>query len=420
MPGMLWGKALRSPHPHAKIVSINTDKAAAVKGVKAVMTGADLADFPVEKPVMVGLTDMRWVSRNIMARDKVLYAGHAVDAVAAISPRIAEEALELIEVEDAMVPDAPVLHDFIRTAGVEPKPETASNIASRVQYAVGDVAAGFAAADVIVERDFKTAPVHHGYIEPHACVVSLAKDGQATIWSSSQGQFMVRNATAKLTGMSLADIKAIPSEIGCGFGGKTIVYLEPLAMVMARKSGYPVKMQMTREEVFHATGPTSGSVSTVKVGAAKDGTITAIQTVFKFQSGAFQGSPVGNACRYGIAAYDIENAEVAGYDVVCNRPKTNAYRAPGAPIGCFSVESALDDLAIELGMGPLALWERMRLSRVLRRSAASRWGRSVLRRRSAPLGRTRIPLLHLGRTRGGALLPVSGAMRAVRRAPFCT
>jgi CO/xanthine dehydrogenase Mo-binding subunit len=282
MPGMLWGKALRSPHPHAKIVSINTDKAAAVKGVKAVMTGADLADFPVEKPVMVRPTDMRWVSRNIMARDKVLYAGHAVDAVAAISPRIAEEALELIEVEDAMVPDAPVLHDFIRTAGVEPKPETASNIASRVQYAVGDVAVGFAAADVIVERDFKTAPVHHGYIEPHACVVSLAKDGQATIWSSSQGQFMVRNATAKLTGMSLADIKAIPSEIGCGFGGKTIVYLEPLAMVMARKSGYPVKMQMTREEVFHATGPTSGSVSTVKVGAAKDGTITAIQTVFKF------------------------------------------------------------------------------------------------------------------------------------------
>mgnify|MGYP003700669497 CR=1 FL=1 len=367
-PGMLWGKTLRSPHPHARIRGIDTSKAEALPGVRAVMTGADLPTFPLDTPVMVGPADMRWVSRNVMARDKALYAGHVVAAVAATSPAIAEAAAQLIEVdyevlpyvidvEDAMRDDAPILHDHLRTGGVEPKPETASNVANRVRFAVGDVEKGFAEADVVVERSFRTAPVHQGYIEPHACVVSLAKDGQATIWSSSQGHFMVRNATAKLTGMSVADIKAIPAEIGGGFGGKTIVYLEPLAMTLARKSGRPVKMQMTREEVFHATGPTSGSVSRVKIGATKDGRITAAEGVFKFQSGAFPGSPVGNACRYGFAPYVIPNADVVGYDVVCNRPKTNAYRAPGAPIGCFAVESVMDELAIELGMDPLALRE---------------------------------------------------------------
>ncbi|MEQ9125929.1 MAG: molybdopterin-dependent oxidoreductase, partial [Alphaproteobacteria bacterium] len=135
-----------------------------------------------------------------------------------------------------------------------------------------------------------------------------------------------------------------------GFGGKTIVYLEPLAMTLAKMSGRPVKMQMTREEVFRATGPTSGSASVVRMGATKDGRITAASGIFMFQSGAFPGSPVGNACRYGFAPYAIEHADVVGYDVVCNRPKTNAYRAPGAPIGCFAVESVVDELASAIGM----------------------------------------------------------------------
>ena len=267
---------------HARIKSIDLEKSAALPGVKAVMSGADLVDFPIDTPVMVGPADMRFVSRNVMARDKALYAGHAVAAVAAISAAVAQRALALIavdyevlphviDVEDAMKPDAPVLHDFLRTAGIDPKPTTASNVASRLEFLIGDLDAGFAAADIIVERTYKTKPVHQGYIEPHACVISVAKDNQATIWSSSQGHFMVRNATAKMTGMAVADIRAIPAEIGGGFGGKTIVYLEPLAMVLARKSGFPVKMVMTREEVFRATGPTSGSWDTVKIGATRDG-----------------------------------------------------------------------------------------------------------------------------------------------------
>ncbi|MDE0724990.1 MAG: xanthine dehydrogenase family protein molybdopterin-binding subunit [Alphaproteobacteria bacterium] len=363
-PGMLWGKVLRSPHPHAIITSINLDKASALPGVRAVMRGDDLADIPLDKPLMVGPADMRFVSRNVMARDKVLYAGHAVAAVAAISPRIAQDALALIEVEyqilphvidveEAMRADAPVLHDFLRTGGVTPKPETPSNVANRLEFKIGDLEAGFAAADVIVERTYRTKPIHQGYIEPHACLVSLAKDGQATIWSSSQGHFMVRNATAKLTGMSVADIRAIPAEIGGGFGGKTIVYLEPLAMVLARKSGAPVKMVMSREEVFRATGPTSGSWNNVKIGATKDGKITAGSATFRFQAGAFPGAPARPAAMCAFAPYHIENVETVGIDVVMNRPKSNAYRAPGSPIAAHAVETTMDELADELGIDPV-------------------------------------------------------------------
>jgi CO/xanthine dehydrogenase Mo-binding subunit len=245
------------------------------------------------------------------------------------------------------------LHDFLRTGGVDPKPESASNVASRLEFKLGDLDAGFAAADVIVERTYKTKPVHQGYLEPHACLVSVAKDGQATIWSSSQGHFMVRSATAIMTGLNVADIRAIPAEIGGGFGGKTIVYLEPLALIMARISGFPVKMVMTREEVFLATGPTSGSWNTVKIGATKEGKITAATATFRFQAGAFPGSPARPAASCAFAPYEIENVQAIGYDVVMNRPKSNAYRAPGAPIAAFSVESAIDELARKLGLDPV-------------------------------------------------------------------
>lgn len=364
MPGMIWGKILRSPVPHARIKKIDTSRAAELKGVKAVITGADLVDFDIEEPVMVGPADMRFVSRNVMARDKVLYAGHALAAVAATTPAIADAALALIDVEyeelpfvidvdEAMRDDAPILHDFIRTAGVEPAPEKPSNVASRMAFTLGDSASAFADADVVIERDFKTKPVHQGYIEPHACLVSVASDGRATIWSSSQGHFMVRNATAKMTGAKLSDIRAIPAEIGGGFGGKTIVYLEPLAYVLAKKSGAPVKMVMTREEVFRATGPTSGSSNTIKIGATKDGRIVAAEATFRFQSGAFPGSPVRAASNCAFAPYAIDNVTVVGYDVVANRPKCNAYRAPGSPIAAFCVEAVIDELALELGVDPL-------------------------------------------------------------------
>ncbi|MBM3622636.1 MAG: xanthine dehydrogenase family protein molybdopterin-binding subunit [Alphaproteobacteria bacterium] len=358
MPGMIWGKVLRSPHAHARIKSIDTSAAEKLPGVKAVMTSKDVVHFPVEKSVMLGIQDMRWMSRNIMARDKVLFPGHPVAAVAATTQAIAAQACELIKVEyevlpfvidieDAIKPGAPILHDHIQWEG---KP---SNIAGKLEHKLGDIEAGFKEAEVIVERKFTTEPVHQGYIEPHACLVSVQPDGKATIWSSSQGQFMVRAMCSYLTGLPQSDIRAIPAEIGGGFGGKTIVYLEPVALILSRKSGKPVKMQMTREEVFRASGPTSGSVCTVKLGAKKDGTLVAAHGIFYLQAGALPGSPIRGAAGCSFAPYNIPNVLSQGFDVVSNRSKVAAYRAPGAPIGAFAVESVIDELCQKLKIDPL-------------------------------------------------------------------
>ncbi|MGC2525426.1 MAG: xanthine dehydrogenase family protein molybdopterin-binding subunit, partial [Stellaceae bacterium] len=369
MPGMLWGKVKRSPHAHARILSVNIDKALALPGVKGIVTADDFPPIASEEAfVGEGPMNFRDLSRNCMARDKVLYDGHAVAAVAATSAAIAEQACELIEVEyhvlphvidveDAMKPGAPILHDDLFTQGVDPKPTHPSNVAKEIRFSKGDIEAGFREADVIIERRYTTKPVHQAYIEPHACVVSMAADGQCTIWSSSQGQFMVRAYCAKLLGIDISQIRAIPAEIGGGFGGKTLVYLEPVALALAKKTGRPIKMVMSREEVFRGTGPTSGGVVEVKLGAKRDGRIVAGQLELKYQAGAFPGSPVGPGCMCGFAMYDIPNADIVGYDVVSNRPKVAAYRAPGAPISSYGVESCVDELARELNIDPLLLRE---------------------------------------------------------------
>src|SRR3984957_14892053 len=368
--GMLWGKVLRSPHAHARIVAIDTSKAEALKGVYGVVTAADFPDIPSEEAfVGEGPMNFRDLARNCMARTKVLYEGHALGAVAASTQEIADEALALIDVtyevlphvidvEEAMAPDAPILHDDMFTAGVDPKPTRPSNITKVVTFRKGDVEAGFKEADVIVEGRYTTQPVHQAYIEPHACLATYGSDGQVSIHSSSQGHFMVRAYTAKLLGLNMSDIRVNPAEIGGGFGGKTLVYLEPVAVALSKKSGRTVKMQMTREDVFRASGPTSGATVEVKIGAKKDGTIVAAKQVLKYQAGAFAGSPIGPGCMCGFAMYDLPNVDVVGYDVVSNRPKVAAYRAPGAPITSFAVESAIDDLALKLGIDALTLREK--------------------------------------------------------------
>jgi len=257
-----------------------------------------------------------------------------------------------------MAPGAPILHDDLFTAGVNPKPTTPSNIAKVVTFKKGDVEAGFKDAEVIVEGRYTTQPVHQGYLEPHACLATYSPDGQVTIHASSQGHFMIRAYTAKLLDIDMANIRVNPAEIGGGFGGKTLIYLEPVAVALSKKSGRSVKIQMTREDVFRGSGPTSGATVEVKIGAKKDGTITAAKQVLKYQAGAFPGSPIGPGCMCGFAMYDLPNVDVVGYDVVSNRPKVAAYRAPGAPITSFAVESLLDDLAGKLGMDPLALREK--------------------------------------------------------------
>ena len=361
---MLYGKILRSPHAHANIKSIDTSKAESLPGVQAVVKAVD---FPDQDFAYIGperaAANFWHITRNILAREKALYEGHAVAAVAASDAATAARACALIEVDyetlpnvidvdDAMADDAPLLFEDMITRGVEPAPTKASNVAKILTFEIGDIAAGFAEADEIVEKNFKTAAVHQGYIEPHACLARYGADGQGEIWSSSQGHFVVRGLTAKILGMNLADLKVNPAEIGGGFGGKTVVYVEPVAMALSKKSGLPVRIAMTRDEVFKASGPTSGSSMTIKMGVKKDGTMTAAQGVYRFQAGAFPGSPVMNGCLCGFAPYHIENQHTVGYDVVSNRPKAAAYRAPGSPIAAFGVESVIDILAKKIGMDP--------------------------------------------------------------------
>jgi CO/xanthine dehydrogenase Mo-binding subunit len=370
MPGQLVGRVLRSPHAHARILKIDARRALALPGVKAVVSAADFPDVsPARQQGAEAGENVRDLAFNVMARDKALYHGHAVAAVAAVSAAVAEQALGLIEVtwevlphvvevEAAMAPGAPLLHTDLYTEGVEPRPTAPSNIAARNRIAQGDLAAGFAAAAVIVEGRYTTQPVHQGYIEPHACVAYWAPDGQCSVWCSSQGQFMVRSNCAKILGIDAASIRVIPAEIGGGFGGKTTVYLEPLALALSRQSGHPVKMVMTREEVFRATGPTSGSVVRVRLGAKLDGSITAADVELKYQAGGFAGSPVSMGSMTVLACYDIANFSITGWDVVTNSPKVAAYRAPGAPMAAFGMESAVDELARRLGIDPIALREK--------------------------------------------------------------
>ena len=367
LPGMIYGKILRAPHAHARIISIDTSAAEKLPGVKAVMTAADL---PVQKFDYIGpervAVNFWHVTRNIMAREKVYYEGHAVAAVAAISNSIAEEACALIKVEyevlphvidvdEAMADDAPLLFEDMITRGIEPAPTKPSNISKKLSFAMGDVDKGFAESDVVIEHEFKTAAVHQAYIEPHACVAKYEADGQCEIWSSSQGHFQMRALTAQIMGKALGDLRVTPAEIGGGFGGKTVAYLEPVAATLSKKSGLPVRVTMSREETFRASGPTSGSSMWVKVGVKNDGTIMAADGIFKFQAGAFPGSPVMNACLCAYAPYDIPNQRAVGWDVVSNRPKAAAYRAPGSPISAFAMESVLDMCAKKIGMDPLAI-----------------------------------------------------------------
>lgn len=367
LPGTLYGKVLRSPHAHARILRIDTSKAEALPGVKAVVTARDYPEIP-DKVEELGETaaNLRELADNLLASTKVLYRGHPVAAVAATSPHVAEEALKLIEVEyevlppvlnvrDAMRPDAPLLHENLRTKSLAGRAETPSNIAQHLQFKMGDVEQALAEADIVVEREFETKMVHQGYIEPHACSAFWNQDGRLIVYTSTQGAFPAREQIASLLQLPVAQVKVVPTEIGGGFGGKIPIYLEPVAALLSKKAGRPVKLSMSRTEVFEATGPTSGTYIKVKAGARKDGTITAVQATLAYEAGAYPGSSVGAGMLCMLAPYNIPNFLIDGYDVVVNKPKTAAYRAPGAPAASFAMEQIVDEIAEKTGVDPLKL-----------------------------------------------------------------
>jgi CO/xanthine dehydrogenase Mo-binding subunit len=365
MAGLLHGRILRSPHAHAKIKKIDASKALALPGVEAVVTGKD---FPHVGNRIAELGEgaivLRHLSNNCLAADKALYDGHAVAAVAATSPHIAEEALKLIHVDyellpplidvrEAMKDSAPLLHDDLRTDELGKLGDKPSNVAKHFQFKLGDVEKGFASAKVVVEREFHTATVHQGYIEPHNATALWSADGTLTIWCSTQGAFTVRAQVGELLEMPIAKIKVVPMEIGGGFGGKIRVYLEPVAAILSRKTGKPVKVLMNRTEVFEGTGPTPGSYIKVKMGADASGKLVAAQAYLAYEAGAYPGSPVGPGAMCIFACYDLPNIHIDAYDVVVNKPATSAYRAPGATNAAFASETVVDEICEKLKIDPL-------------------------------------------------------------------
>ena len=377
LPGMLHGKILRSPHAHARIKGIDPSRALALPGVEAVVTSADLPEVSAEVSEQEEGASVNYgfYSRNVMAREKALYLGHAVAAVAATSLHVAEEALALIDVDyevltpvldafQAMEDDAPIVHERLLTMN-SPAMRSGgwgdvatgkqSNVANRFEFHLGDVEQGFREADVVLEREYHTKPVHQGYIEPHSATAQWNTDGTVTIWASSQGHFALRDHTSAILDLPVSKVKIIPMEIGGGFGGKGQggCYLEPVAAAMARKTGKPVKFSMSRTEVFHGTGPTSGTHIKVKMGATNDGKITAAVANLIYEAGAFPGSPVPSGCRTMFGPYDIANAYIEGLDVVTNSQKSSAYRAPGSPPAAFAAESLVDELCDAIGMDPV-------------------------------------------------------------------
>ena len=368
LPGMLYGRVLRSPHAHAKIISIDTSKARALPGVLAVITNSDFpraADEEIDTGE--GSANLKWLLDNVIASDKALYKGHAIAAVAATDHHIAEDAIELIEVRyevlppvldvrDAMLETAPLLHDDLKTGEMDgSKSDDSSNTASHLRFAKGDLDAGFGEAEVVIEREFETSMAHQGYIEPQNGTAYWRADGTLDVWTSTQGAFVVRDSVAPLVRLSPSQVKVTPMEIGGGFGGKIPVYLEPLAAILSRDTGRPVQITMNREEVLLATGPTSGTYMRVKMGAKRDGTLTAAEVYLAFEAGAYPGSPVGAGAMCALAPYDIPNQAIDGYDVVVNKPKTAAYRAPGAPQSEFATEAVINELAEQLDIDPLEL-----------------------------------------------------------------
>jgi xanthine dehydrogenase molybdenum-binding subunit len=365
LPRLIHGRVLRSPYPHARILSIDTKEAEKLPGVLAVVTADDLPDVDMKARLgELGEVSVRHLSNNVLARGKVFYTGHPIAAVAATSVHVAEEAVRRIKVEfqqlphvldvrQAMEADAPLLHEDVRTDTGGEKADRPSNVAAHLIFEEGDIAAGFAAAAHVFEREYETATVHQGYIEPHNAVAEWRADGQLTVWCSTQGAFPVRTQLGHILQHPVSQIKVIPCEIGGGFGGKIPVYLEPVAALLARKTGRPVKMTMDRAEVLMSTGPTPGSYMKIKIGVDAEGRITAAQAYLAFEAGAYPGSPIGAGCMTVFAPYRLQNVRIDGYDVLVNKPKSAAYRAPGATQAEFASETLVDEICETLGMDPM-------------------------------------------------------------------
>jgi CO/xanthine dehydrogenase Mo-binding subunit len=365
--GMAHARLLRSPHPHARIRSIDTRRAAALKGVLAVVTAADFPELPLGASVPAGETgyDMWMVAQVNIARHKVYWVGQPVAAVAAVDPHVADEALKLIavdyevlpavlDIESAMAADAPVLHEHVVTKGVEPRPRAPSNLCSRTVIGRGDTRGALASAAATARTRVRVDTAHQGYLEPQAVVAEVDANGFATVWASTQGQFTAELMIAAMLGLPSSKLKVVPLEIGGGFGGKILIHGEAVAVRLAQKCRRPVKLVFSREELLQGgSGPPAAVLIEIEVGADRDGRLIAIDGTYHLDAGGLPGLSPSLVMQASAALYQTPNLNLQGYDVVTNKPRTEAYRAPVGIQAAFAMEQAMDMLCQRLGMDPL-------------------------------------------------------------------
>ena len=380
LPGMLHGKFVRSAHPHARILNIDTSEAEKLPGVRAIVTQDDVES-----------------GRRVFATDKVLYLGEPIAAVAATDPDIAEEAADLIKIDyevlpavqdvmEAIEPDAPRLHSDdtkdgparrairadLRKLERDKSEEDHSaeiaelnaqleateddvyyNISAETHSAAGDVEQGFAESDLVVENTYVIPRVHQTYMEPHVSVADVESTGKVTVWASTQGPFAIRSGIAGTLGIPLNQINVVPTTMGGGFGGRFGVALTHVpAVLLSQKTGRPVKIQMTREEEFTDGRPAPGCVIKLKTGVKNDGTILAREGLAFWDSGSVSGASIGSTIRL-RGVYKFPHLKVDAYGVYTNKSGTAAYRAPGTPQVAFAGESQLDDIARKLDLDPV-------------------------------------------------------------------
>lgn len=358
LPGMLWGKVLRSPYPHAKILGIDTTKARTVPGVHAVLTGQDLPDRRVGRL----LRDM-----PVLARDRVLFIGEKVAAVAAETVEAAEEALGLIEVDYEELPPvfdpiaamdeaAPTLHPQMASYEGLPRPvATVNNVFAHNRWTKGDIHEGFSAADRVFEHTFTVQLMHQGYIEPHACVVHIDDRGRAQIWANNKGPFMLREQLAAVWDLPTERINVNPTSIGGDFGGKGSFMDVPLCYYLALHSKRPVKMVMDYVQELLAANPRHPAIITMKTGVTRDGRILAHQVRVVFNSGAygaFKPRVYIRGADHSGGPYRIPHVHIDSYMVYTNNVPCGHMRAPGKPQVAFALESHMDMMARELGLDP--------------------------------------------------------------------
>ena len=367
LPRMLHAKVLGSPYAHARIKSIDTKAARAHPGVEAVFTAADLPPYKMNTSNRRGI---------IFPEEEVLFHGQPVAAVLAGDPHIAEEALSMIEVDyealppvvdpiAAMVEDSPLVRSALSdvdrseerghvTADVEQKEAEGkpSNIASQMNFKRGDIEAGFAAADVVVEHTWRSAIVHQSYIEPHSTIADYDASGELSVWTSSQAPFYIRDELAQTLGLPENKIRVTATEVGGGFGGK--IYLQELmvaALAMAVRR--PVKYIMSRKEDMLAATPAPQAIIDLKTGMKSDGRLTALKSRVIYDSGAFPGAPMLPGCLLIGGYYKCANLDIQGYEVLTNKVSVGALRAPGAHNVTFAIEGHMDIMARELGLDPI-------------------------------------------------------------------